>query len=46
MPLPDLYREHGISAATFYKCWAKYGGMDASMVSEMKIMQEENRRLK
>jgi putative transposase len=25
---------------------AKYGGMDASMVSQMKAMEEENRRLK
>ncbi len=46
MPVPDLCREHGISAATFYKWRAKYGGMDASMMAEMKTMQEENRRLK
>jgi len=25
---------------------AKYGGMDASMMSEMKSMEDENRRLK
>lgn len=45
MPVPDLCREHGISTATFYM-GAKYGGMDTSMVSEMKTVQEENRRLK
>jgi putative transposase len=42
----DLCREHGISSATFYKWRAKYGGMDASMMAEMKTIQEENRRLK
>lgn len=41
-----LCREHGISGATFYKWRAKYGGMDASMMSQMKALEEENRRLK
>jgi putative transposase len=44
--VPDLCREHGISTATFYKWRSKYGGMDASMVSQMKALEEENRRLK
>jgi putative transposase len=42
----ELCREHGMSDASFYKWRAKYGGMDASMVSQMKAMEEENRRLK
>lgn len=42
----DLCREHGMSNASFYKWRAKYGGMDASMISEMKSLEEENRRLK
>ena len=42
----DLCREHGMSNAAFYKWRAKYGGMDASMISEMKSLEEENRRLK
>ena len=33
-------------SASFYKLRAKYGGMDASRVSPMKAMEEENRRLK
>jgi putative transposase len=45
-PVPDLCREHGMSSATFYKWRAKYGGMDASMVSRMKELEDENRRLK
>lgn len=35
-----------MSSASFYKWRAKFGGMDASMVSEMRAMSEENRRLK
>ena len=42
----DLCREHGISAATYYNWRSKFGGMDASLMSEMKAMAEENRRLK
>ena len=42
----ELCRRHGISDATFYSWRSKYGGMDASMISELKALQEENRRLK
>jgi len=45
-PVPELCREHGMSSATFYKWRAKYGGMDASMMSRLKELEEENRRLK
>ena len=33
LPVSELCREHGISSATFYKWRAKFGGMDASMMS-------------
>ncbi|WP_448128238.1 IS3 family transposase [Shinella sp. PSBB067] len=46
VPVPDLCREHGMSTASFYKWRAKYGGMDASMISQMKALEDENRRLK
>lgn len=42
----ELCREHGMSSASFYKWRSKYGGMDASMISEMKAMAQENQRLK
>lgn len=45
-PVPQLCREHGMSSATFYKWRAKYGGMDASMMTRLKELEEENRRLK
>jgi putative transposase len=44
--VPDLCREHGISSATFYKWRSRFGGMEPSMVSRMKELEEENRRLK
>lgn len=46
MRVPWLCREHGMSDATFYKWRAKYGGMDASMMSQMKSLEDANRRLK
>ncbi|WP_090525768.1 IS3 family transposase, partial [Paracoccus isoporae] len=46
VPVAELCREHGISSATFYKWRAKYGGMDVSMMSQMKSLEDENRRLK
>lgn len=45
-PVPELCREYGMSSATFYKWRAKYGGMDASLMSRLKELEEENRRLK
>ncbi len=44
--VPDICRELGVSTATFYKWRAKYGGMDVSMMSRMKELEDENRRLK
>ncbi|MEY4762066.1 MAG: hypothetical protein RLZZ200_1922 [Pseudomonadota bacterium] len=38
--------EAGVSSATFYKWRSKYGGMDVSMMSRVKELEEENRRLK
>jgi putative transposase len=46
VPVAELCREHGMSNASFYKWRAKYGGMDASIISQMKAVEDENRRLK
>lgn len=46
VPVSELCREHGMSSASFYKWRSKYGGMDASMISQMKAMTQENQRLK
>lgn len=42
----DICREHGVSAATFYKWKAKYSGMDMSMMKRLRELEEENLRLK
>ena len=45
-PVLEICREHGISSALFYRWRAKYGGMDVSMMTRMKELEDENRRLK
>ena len=46
VPVAELCRKHGMSDATFHNWRSKYGGMDISMLSRMKELEEENRRLK
>ena len=46
VPVPELCREHGMSAAMFYKWRAKFGGMDASMMKRLKELEAENARRK
>jgi len=46
VPVSELCREHGMSNASFYKWRSKFGGMDASLISRMKVLEEENKRLK
>lgn len=46
VPVSELCREHGMSSASFYKWRAKFGGMDASLITEMKDLADQNRRLK
>ena len=42
----DVCREHGISSATFYKWKAKFGGMDVSDARKLKVLEDENAKLK
>ncbi len=44
--MPELCRTHGISNATFFKWRSKFGGMDVSLMTRMKELEDENRRLK
>ncbi len=46
VPVSDLCREYGVSTASFYKWQIKYVGMDVALLSEMKAISEENKRLK
>lgn len=45
-PVAELCREHGISNASVYKWRSHFGGMDASMMTRLKALEDENCRLK
>ena len=42
----DICRRHGISEATFYKWKSKYGGLEVSDARRLKVLENENRKLK
>jgi putative transposase len=42
----ELARKHGISEATLYNWKAKYGGMEVSEAKRLRMVEEENRKLK
>jgi putative transposase len=42
----DVCRKHGISGATFYKWKSKYGGLEVSEARRLKVLEDENARLK
>ena len=46
MKTADLCRKHGVSSATFYQWKAKYGGLDVSEARRLKVLTEENAKLK
>ena len=48
MSTADVCRRHGVSSATFYKYKykAKFGVMDVSEARRLKVLEDENVRLK
>ena len=46
MKVVDLCRTHGISDATFYNWRTKYGGMEVSDAKRLKVLEDENKKLK
>lgn len=46
LPVNDVCRQIGVSPATFYKWRARYGGLDASELSRMRELEDENAKLK
>ena len=46
MKTSELCRKYGISDATFYKWKDKYGGLTISEARRLRVLEEENRRLK
>ena len=45
-PVKAVCAKHNISDATFYKWRAKYGGMDVSEARRLRVLEDENSRLK
>jgi len=45
-PAKELCRRAGISTVTFYKWKTKYAGMEISEVRRMRLLEDENARLK
>ncbi len=46
LPVAELCRKHGISAATYYQWKSKYAGVSVSELARMKELEAENARLK
>ncbi len=46
MKTAEICRQHGVSAATYYKWKAKYGGLEVSEARRLRQLEDENRRLK
>ncbi len=42
----EVCRRHGISSATFFKWKAKFGVMDVSDARRLKVLEDENAKLK
>jgi len=45
-PVADLVRQIGISEQTFYRWKKKHAGLESDQVRELKLLQDENMRLK
>ena len=46
MPVKELCRKYGFSDASFYNWRSKYGGMELSDMKRLKVLEQENARLK
>ena len=42
----EVCRRHGISSATLFKWKARFGGMDVSDARRLKVLEDENAKLK
>jgi putative transposase len=45
-PIKVVCAKHNISDATFYKWRAKFGGMDVNEARRLRLLEDENGRLK
>ena len=44
--IDELCRRHGISQATYYKWRQKFGGLQVSDTRRLRLLEDENRKLK
>jgi putative transposase len=42
----DVSRKYGVSRATLYKWRAKYGGLEVSQARRLRVLEDENVKLK
>ena len=42
----EVCRKHGISEATFYKYKSRFGGLEVSDAKRLKVLEDENAKLK
>jgi putative transposase len=42
----EVCRKHGINTATFYKWKGRYGGLDVSDAKRLRLLEDENAKLK
>jgi len=45
-PVPEVCRKMGVSEQTFYRWKKKFAGMGVAELRRLKILEEENRKLK
>lgn len=43
---PEICRKYGVAEQTFYNWRNKYGGMEISDTLRLKVLEDENRKLK
>ena len=46
MSVADICRQYSISDTTFYKWKSKYGGLEVSEARRLRLLEQENARLK
>jgi len=45
-PVPEVCRKMGIAEQTFYRWKKKFAGMGVAEVRRLKVLEEENRKLR
>ncbi|MAT71337.1 MAG: hypothetical protein CMJ58_17645 [Planctomycetaceae bacterium] len=46
VPVEEVCRKLGVSQPTYYRWMKKFGGLDCSEVRRLKLLEEENKKLK